>query len=160
MPYKVFLSHSTRDRGLVIALASLFRKLGVEASVAEWYLTPGERLDKKIFTQIDQSDCTIVLLTKNGMRSNWVQQEIGYALKSNKPLIPLVETGINSTELASLAGREYIEYGPLQPEQAMMRLSNYAQSLKLKKDEKEKTILVTGAFIAFLLLLSDRQVRV
>lgn len=157
MAYKVFLSHSTRDRGLVIALANLFSKLGVEASVAEWYLTPGERLDKKVFTEIDQSDCTVVLLTKNGMRSNWIHQEIGYALKSNKPLISLVEKGISSKELGSLEGKEYIEYDPWQPEEAMMRLSTYAKSLKLKKQEKEKTMLVAGAFIALLLLLSGEK---
>lgn len=157
MAYKVFISHSTRDRGLVITLANLFSKLGVEASVAEWYLTPGERLDKKVFTEIDQSDCTVVLLTKNGMRSNWIHQEIGYALKSNKPLIPLVEKGISSKELGSLEGKEYIEYDPWQPEEAMMRLSTYAKSLKLKKQEKEKTMLVAGAFIALLLLLSGEK---
>jgi hypothetical protein len=157
MAYKVFISHSTRDRGLVIALTSLFSKLGIKPSVAEWYLTPGERLDKKVFTEIDQSDCTIVLLTKNGMRSNWVHQEIGYALKSNKPLIPLVEKGIDSKDLGSLEGKEYIEYDPLQPEQALMRLSTYAQSSKLKKEEKEKTLLVAGAFIALLLLLSGEK---
>jgi len=157
MAYRVFISHSTRDRGLVIALANLFSKLGVEASVAEWYLTPGERLDKKVFIEIDQSDCTVVLLTKNGMRSNWIHQEIGYALKSNKPLIPLVEKGISSKELGSLEGKEYIEYDPWQPEEAMMRLSTYAKSLKLKKQEKEKTMLVAGAFIALLLLLSGEK---
>jgi hypothetical protein len=157
MAYRVFISHSTRDRGLVIALANLSSKLGVEASVAEWYLTPGERLDKKVFTEIDQSDCTVVLLTKNGMRSNWIHQEIGYALKSNKPLIPLVEKGISSKELGSLEGKEYIEYDPWQPEEAMMRLSTYAKSLKLKKQEKERTMLVAGAFIALLLLLSGEK---
>jgi nucleoside 2-deoxyribosyltransferase len=157
MAYKVFISHSTRDWGLVIALANLFSKLGIEPSVAEWYLTPGERLDEKVFTEIDQSDCTIVLLTKNGMRSNWVHQEIGYALKSNKPVIPLVEKGISSTDLSPLEGKEYIEYDPSQPEEAMMRLSTYTQLLKLKKEEREKTLLVAGAFIALLLLLSGEK---
>ena len=157
MPYKVFISHSTRDRGLVIALANLFSKLGVEVFVGDWSLTPGERLDKKVFTKIDESDCMVVLLTGKGMRSNWVHQEIGYALKSNKLLIPLVEKGINSRDLASLEGKEYIEYDPLQPEEAMMRLSTYAQSLKLKKQEKEKTMIVAGAFIALLLLLSGEK---
>jgi hypothetical protein len=30
MAYKVFISHSTRDRGLVITFANLFRKFGAE----------------------------------------------------------------------------------------------------------------------------------
>ena len=47
MTCKVFISHSTGDRGLVIALARLITKFEVEAFVAEWYLTAGESLDKK-----------------------------------------------------------------------------------------------------------------
>ncbi|MCK4528910.1 toll/interleukin-1 receptor domain-containing protein [candidate division WOR-3 bacterium] len=47
MAYRVFISHSTRDQGLVISLASLLSKFGVEVSVAEWYFAPGECLGKK-----------------------------------------------------------------------------------------------------------------
>ncbi len=158
MTYKVFISHSTRDQGLVIALANLLSKYGVKVFVAEWYLTPGERLDKKVSEQIVNSDCVIVLLTRNGMRSNWVQQEIGYALNAgfgkNKPLIPIVEKGIESKELGALMGREYIEYDSYQPQEALIRTSTYIKSLKLKKEEKEQALLVAGGIIAFLLLLS------
>jgi len=44
-------------------LANLLNKFGVEPVVAEWYLTPGEPLDKKVFDQIDKSDCVVALLT-------------------------------------------------------------------------------------------------
>jgi hypothetical protein len=37
----------------VIALAGLFSKLGVEVYVAEWYLTPGERLDRILLLESD-----------------------------------------------------------------------------------------------------------
>jgi hypothetical protein len=153
--YKVFISHSTRDQGLVIALANLLSKFGVEVFVAEWYLAPGECLDKKVFEQIERSDCVIVLLTRNGLRSNWVQQEIGYALKT-KPnkIIPLVEKGIDSRNLAALQGGEYIEYEPYQYQEALSKLSTYVRSLKLKKEEKEKTLLVLGGLLAFLLLVT------
>ena len=78
MAYKVFISHSTRDRKLVIALANTLSKFGIKVFVAEWYLTPGQKLDRKVFTNLDNSDCVVVLLTRNGIRSNWVQQEIGW----------------------------------------------------------------------------------
>lgn len=94
MAYKVFISHSAKDRGLVIALANLLSRFGVEVYVEEWFLTPGERLDKKAFEQIKNSDCVVVLLTRNGIRSNWVQQEIGYSLQCDKSVIPIVEKGI------------------------------------------------------------------
>lgn len=154
LAYKVFISHSTRDQGLVISLANLFTKFGVKVFVAEWYLAPGEPLDKKVFKQIQESDCVVVLLTRNGIRSNWVQQEIGYSLQRNKPVIPIVEKGITPQDLGTLEGREYIEYDPYQPQQALIKLSTYVRALKLKKEEQEKALLVLGGLVAFLLLLS------
>ena len=64
MAYKVFISHSTRDQQLVIMLANLLTKFNIEVSVAEWYLMPGERLDKKEFSEIEKSNCMVILLTK------------------------------------------------------------------------------------------------
>jgi hypothetical protein len=154
MAYKVFISHSTRDQGLVISVANLLSKFGVEVSVAEWYLAPGEHLDKKVFEQIERADCVVALLTRNGIRSNWVQQEIGFSLKQNKLVIPIVEKGINTKDLAALQGREYIEYDPYQYQQALFKLSTFVSSLKLKKEEREKALLVLGGLLAFLLLLS------
>lgn len=153
MPYRVFISHSTTDQGLVIALSNLLSKYGAEVFVAEWYLAPGEQLAKKIFEQIRNADCVVVLLTRNGVRSGWVQQEIGYAFSSQKPLIPLVEKGVDSKDLDSLQGREYIEYDSDQPQRALVRMATYVKSLKLKKEQQEKALLTAGALVAFLLLL-------
>jgi len=157
MAYTVFISHSTRDQGLVIALANLLSKYGATVFVAEWYLAPGEQLDKKVFDQIRNSDCVVTLLTRNGLRSNWVQHEIGYALRSQKPLIPLVEKGVELKDLGALQGREYIEYDSLQPQQALLRTASYVKSLKLKKEEQEKALVIAGAIIAFLLLLHGEK---
>lgn len=158
MAYKVFISHSTRDQGLVISLANLLSKFGVEVFVAEWYLTPGERLNRKVFEQIEKSDCVVALLTRNGIRSNWVQQEIGYALRRPKMvLIPLVEKGIDQKALAAVQNKDYIEYDPYQPQQALIKASSYVKSLKLGKEEQTKILLVAGGILAFLLLLFGEE---
>ncbi len=154
MAYRVFISHSTRDQGLVITLANLLTQFGVEVFVAEWYLAPGELLDSKVFSQIEQADCVVVLLTQNGIRSNWVQQEIGYAIKLKKPIIPLVERGMDPKDLGALQGREYIEYDPSQPREALLKVSNYVKSLELKRTERNKALLIAGGIMALLLLLS------
>lgn len=153
MAYKVFISHSIRDQGLVISLANWLSKAGAKVFVAEWYLNPGEQLDKKVFEHIRQSDCVIVLLTRSGIRSNWMQQEIGYALNAKKPLIPLVEKGVEPKDLGALQGKEYIEYDPDRPQQALNRATIYVRSLRLKKDKQEKALLTVG-ILGFLLLLS------
>jgi len=94
------------------------------------------------------------LLTRNGIRSNWVQQEIGYSLQCNKPVIPVVEKGIDQKKLAALQGREYIEYDPNQYQEALNKLSAYVKSLKLKKEDQENTLLILGGLLAILLLVS------
>ncbi len=156
MVYRVFLSHSTRDQGLVVSLANLLTKLGIEVSVAEWYLTPGSRLDEKVFKEIDESDSMVVVLTQNGARSNWVNQELGYALRAGKPVIPLVEKGVNDRQLGSLQGKEYIEYDSDQPQQSLTKASTFVNSLTLEKENKEKGLLVIGGIILLLLLLSGK----
>lgn len=149
--YTVFISHSTRDRGLVITLANLLTKFKVTVLVAEWYLSPGESLDKKIFTQIDEADCVVVLLTRHGIRSRWVHEEIGYALKGGNPIIPVVEKGTSPQDLAALQGKEYIEYDSSQPQEALIKTASYVKSLELKKSDQEKALLVIGGIIAFTL---------
>ncbi len=157
MGYRVFISHSTEDQRLVMSLSNLLSRYGMDVSVAEWYLTPGEPLADKINNLINESDCIVILLTQNGMRSKWVQQEIGIALNKKKTIIPLVARGVNTKELAALQGREYIEFDPNWPGEALVKTASYVKSLKLKKRDKEQALLVAGGIIAFLLLLSGTK---
>jgi len=157
MAYRVFISHSTNDQGLVIALSNLLARFGMDVFTAEWYITPGTPVDKKVLKQIENADWVVVLLTKNGIRSNWAQHEIGYALKTGKLLIPIVEKGTATPELEALHGRAYIEYDPLQPQDALGRASEYVKSLSLKKDEQKKNLLIVGGILAFFLLLAGGQ---
>jgi hypothetical protein len=156
MAYKVFISHSTRDRGIVVSLANLLSRFGVEVNVADWYLMPGERIDQKVFEQINKADCVVVLLTRNGIRANWVQQELGHAL-STKPVLPLVEKGIEPQSLGYLQGKNFIEYDPHHPQPALLKTSSFVSSMKLRKEEQEKALLVAGGILAFLLLLSGEE---
>jgi nucleoside 2-deoxyribosyltransferase len=156
MAYKVFISHSTRDRGIVVSLANLLSKFGVAVQVADWYLMPTQNIQPRVFEQINQADCVVALLTRNGIRANWVQQELGYALE-RKPVLPLIEKGVDESSLAYLGGRDYIEYDPNHPENALLTASDYVKSLKLNKEEREKALLVAGGIVAFLLLLSGEE---
>ena len=52
----------------------------------------------------------MVFLTPNSEKSNYVHQEIGYAIRDNKPIIPLVEVGVSSEVLGLLEGRECIRF--------------------------------------------------
>jgi len=157
MPYSVFISHSARDRGLVISLAHLLAEFGVQVHVAEWYLTPGEPVARKVLGLIERADCVVALLTRDGTRSNWVHQEIGFALQKKRMVVPVVEKGTKAESLGALQGLEYIEYDPHQPDSALSKLANHVNVSKLDKEQKGKTLLVLAGLIAFLLLLSGSE---
>jgi hypothetical protein len=54
----------------------------------------------------------LVLLTQNGAKSNYVQQEIGAAHQAGKPLLAFVEAGADLGDLAMLTGVEYVVFDP------------------------------------------------
>jgi len=153
MAFKVFISHSARDQGLVIALSNLLAKYGIDVTVADWYLEPGTEIQKSILRQIDNSDCVIVLMTPSGARANWIHLEVGYALKAGKVIIPLVEKGVEADQLKALGSLNIIEYDPQRPHEAISKASSYVTTLKLKKQERDNTLLIVGGILAFLLLL-------
>jgi nucleoside 2-deoxyribosyltransferase len=153
MAFKVFISHSARDQGLVIALSNLLAKYGVNVAVADWYLEPGSQIENSILEQIDNADCVILLMTPSGARSNWIHLEVGYALKAGKVIIPLVEKGVEAGQLTALGKLNIIEYDPQKPYEAISKASTYVTTLKLKKQEQEEMLLIVGGILAFLLLL-------
>jgi len=107
----------------------------------------------KIKKQIRDADFVVVLLTRNGIRSTWVQQEIGIAVNAEKPIIPIVEQGTQPGDLAALQGREYIEYDPRYPGQALAKVIRYLNSQRLQKKEQEKWRLIAAGIIGLFVLL-------
>lgn len=104
--FKVFISHSSEDLGVVSKISDSLKKEGVKAYVAESYPEPGKMLPEKIMENLRASDCVVVVLTEAGVKSPWVQQEIGIAKTLNLPIVPLVGKGVAVKGL--LEGVEYI----------------------------------------------------
>lgn len=132
--FRVFVSHSSRDEALLRGLQDNAAGLGIEIYLAEHDLRPGQQLSDKIQREIERSHAVIVLLTSAAADSSYVQQEIGYALKARRQVIPLVERGLPPEKLAMLQGKEYIELDPDDPDAAMQKASIYLESLKDRKD--------------------------
>ena len=106
---KVFVCHCTADRDLISGISDQLRAAGFETLYAEDVVPEKhpQHISEKVQSLIDQSDVVAAFITKDSIAHAWVHQEIGYALRS-KPLIPLVEEGINGSELAFLEGAEYV----------------------------------------------------
>src|SRR3569623_94903 len=106
----VFFSHTFGDRSLVTELTRDAAALGVNIYTYEEDPRPGEPIAPKLQSQIEKSDAVIALLTHEGAASSYVQQEIGFAIRSGKLVVPLVETGVHESRLGKLAGIEYIPF--------------------------------------------------
>lgn len=155
MHYTVFLSHSSRNRNLVISIRNQLKKAGIGVYLAEEHPQPGKNLPQKIINNIKSSDCVVVLLTDTGVRSQFVNQEIGAARALSKPVIPMVEKKVIRKIGGLLAGLELITFDKTKPEQAISEISSYISRLKLslelemKEREDILKILAVIAFVVF-----------
>lgn len=159
-PLGIFISHSSKDRRAVETVAAQARAMGVSFYLAKHDVQPGQPLATKIEDQIRECDAVVVLLTSHGMSAPYVQQEIGFALALNKPVIPLVEHELRDQNLAMLEGVEYIPFDPQAPHDALTpltaALNDLAEGARLReqlgRQRQQQAILLVGLIILLLIL--------
>lgn len=86
---KVFISYSHRDRAVCNQIAASIEKA---EALSVWYdkgLIPGEDYRKRIASVIAASDYFIVLLSESSVCSEWVLDEVEYAKKLRKKILPI-----------------------------------------------------------------------
>jgi hypothetical protein len=90
--FKVFISHATiPDSSLANWMADALDRIHIRAYVYERYQMGGQNRFEVIKSMISTCPYFLVLLTKEGISSQWVNQEIGYAIAKGKNPIPIIE---------------------------------------------------------------------
>lgn len=107
---RVFISHSQEDNWFVEHLHRMIYFLDIETFVAEYKEEAGTELWDKIQRMIEKSYVVIVLLTINGVKSEWVKREVTMAKTLDKKFIPIVESGVKDEIPIPLRGLEYIQF--------------------------------------------------
>lgn len=156
--FQIFLSHSTQDRPWCEWLKRSAATIDVEVYLAEHDHRAGNDLVAKIETAIEASNAVVVLLSKKGATSPFVHQEIGYARRAKKLIIPLVEPGVSTKELAMLQGLEYIPFDFEDPRQGRARLNQELKKLldqQIAKARQREALVVGLAVIALLVVAAD-----
>lgn len=74
-----------------------------------------------------------MLITTASLNSAYVQQEIGIAHECGKPIIPVVEKGIDTRQLGILQGVEYLELDLEAPAETMAKMTARLQPMVLKQ---------------------------
>jgi len=90
---RVFLSYDSKDEKSAKELTERLSAVGFEIWDAAQELLPGDNWALKVGKALEESDAMIVLLSPEGVKSQWVRREIEYALGSRKyegRLIPVM----------------------------------------------------------------------
>lgn len=95
MSKKIFISYSDQDRSRMRSLERIIKKsrhfTPIIIADRREVLTA---LTDKVKFGIFESDYIIPILTETSIGSQWVNQEIGYAVAMNKEIVPIIEQSI------------------------------------------------------------------
>ncbi|MFN6338092.1 MAG: TIR domain-containing protein [Cyanobacteriota bacterium] len=90
---RVFLSHSSRDKPAVEALARFLRQRGIDAWFDQWEIAPGDDILAKINAGLEQADAGLIVFSAQSLRSPWVNAEVSALtherIQKGQPLIPV-----------------------------------------------------------------------
>jgi len=158
MATSVFLSHSASDEELARKVAAHSRPLEVSTYMYEDDAQPGEHVAQKLQDRIRRADAVVVLLTKNSQHRPTVHTEVGIARAMGKPIIPVIEVGVDPLQFVFLQGIEWIVLDLDKIDEALLGIQN---SLKRLKDLAEENPLVSAAILfvvaAIILYLATRK---
>lgn len=138
--FDVFLSYNESDLALVERIMKILDRMRIKAYSFKHFPEYGEYVPEIVKKNIRDSEYLVVLLTKDGIESQWVNQEIGMAFALNMLIIPIVQIGVESKGFVEL--RQRIDYDPYKPEVAIsgliyrLRYLCNVTSLKLKCTNK------------------------
>ncbi len=79
---QVFISHSSKDKAIAQRLAHRLIESGLKVWIPEDEIFPGDNWAKKVGAALEESDIMVVLITPHAFESEWVKEEIQYALTS------------------------------------------------------------------------------
>jgi hypothetical protein len=77
LPFDVFLSHSSKDKAVVRALAERLRKDGLRVWFDSWQIRPGDSIPAKIEAGLERSRVLVLCMSANAFGSDWAQLESG-----------------------------------------------------------------------------------
>lgn len=132
-PLEVFLSHATSDTKHVALVKRQIEALGITVYLAEHDPKPGTVVAQRVQDAIHRCHALVVLITTNSVNSAYVQQEVGIAHECDKPIVPIVEKGIDTRRLGILQGIEYLELDLEHPAETMAKMTASLQPLVLNQ---------------------------
>jgi hypothetical protein len=150
----VFISYSVHDRSIVSLINT---HLQPHARTFFWDQDKAPGLDvwPTIYSWIDRADLAVVVLTgKTLTRAISVGNEVGYARKAGKRIIPLVAPEVPKGELGCLEGVTYIRLDYDSPAATLAELKREIEKFAQEKSANAKAFAVLGLLVLGLIAFS------
>jgi hypothetical protein len=96
--YRIFISYSSKDRAKAKRIANILAENGMNP-IWDMNLRIGLNYVDQIKKNIAHAHVFLLLITSFSDESKWVQQEIGYSVASNIPILPVVIEDSSETVL-------------------------------------------------------------
>jgi hypothetical protein len=80
--FDVFLSHSSKDKPVVTAVAERLRQDGLKVWFDEWVLKPGDSIPAKIEEGLEHSRVLVLCMSANAFGAVWAQLRLTHSQQS------------------------------------------------------------------------------
>jgi len=96
MNTKIFISFSNEDRKKLDCLSNALKKSvhRFQPIIIDKRANPGKPLSDKVKEGIQETPFFISILTKSSFKTQWINQELGYAVANDRNIYPIVERSI------------------------------------------------------------------
>jgi len=118
----IFLSYSEADADLVHRIFYILSRLHLDPYAFKLFPEAGEFIHEIVLSRIKDSQYVVPFITRWGVESQWVNQEIGAAHALRKYIIPVVEAGVESKGFVDLKLRHTVGYQPTEPNRMIFSL--------------------------------------
>jgi hypothetical protein len=86
---KIFISHSSKDITFARKLKHEFEKYDINVWLDEGSLKVGDILTNTFRKAIEEADFFILIISEHSLRSDWVKQEMKFAIESHTKILPI-----------------------------------------------------------------------
>ncbi len=111
---KLFVSHSSKDKGFVRKLCADLRRSGHIIFFDEWSIKAGECIPTKISDGLETSDRLILVLTESAVASNWVGEEwkAAYWEQVSERSLKVIPILVEACKIPILLrAKKYVDFG-------------------------------------------------
>jgi WD40 repeat protein len=107
---RIFISYSRRDKAVADYIGAELRNRGTDVFIDYQKLIGGENFIGRLGREIEARDFFVLLLSPRSVASKWVQAEAAWALRCDKPIVPVLLEPASMADFFFLTNVEYVDF--------------------------------------------------